>query len=125
MDRFKVRMWSEDEKKYFDGDIAYQCLMQQLAIGTESWYPIPYDHLEHGVVFEQCTGLKDKNGKLIFEGDIVDGGHHLFEVFYDKFHGFKKVPMGHDKETYGSWLHTHESLEITGNIHDNNTTKEN
>lgn len=65
------------------------------------------------------TGLIDKNKKLIFEGDIIKDGSISFEVYYDEFYGFRKVPLGHSKE-YQSGLQTHKYCEIIGNIHEAN-----
>ena len=66
----------------------------------------------------QFIGLTDKNGKKIFEGDIMSERGCLFVVVYDtKWARFKLQHIGRGIQ-YPEW-NRGVQMEIVGNIHDN------
>lgn len=110
MREIKFRMWGPG--KYFYGEQAMECLFQQLT-GL-------YDHCEgHGSVFEQYTGLRDKNGKEIYEGDIVNEWIDLGPGGEGQYIGVVEFgPLGCSMQP---WTFKEDGYlpEVIGNIHQN------
>ncbi len=69
----------------------------------------------------QYTGVTDKNGKNIFEGDIIKGSWNtILVVFYDDISTSYRVKTLSGSEREISYYNGNGNhLEIIGNIHDN------
>ena len=74
----------------------------------------------------QFTGLTDKNGKKIFEGDIIqipddynEFGHNAGEIYEVYFccGGFRLKPKY--SKARGYWLEDDRTVEVVGNVFDN------
>ena len=120
-DRFKFRVWSKVNNRYEDDHLK---LTQDgyLRVFHDGY---KYDPEDEGYTIEQCTGLKDRNGKLIYEGDVVRtkeygrevGGVNVWD--YDTFTvKFDECRFCIDNDSRSFGLSARSKVEIIGNIHD-------
>lgn len=124
-DRFKFRVWDKGEKSYIEGLDIVRLTQYGAFVFNNAENNTEPSLNPNRFTFEQCTGLKDKNGKLIYEGDIIKIPDNWDEYgfmagekreVYFLAGGFRLKPK-YNKNDRGCWLEDTDDFEIIGNIH--------
>lgn len=108
MDRFKFRAWDIEEQKY----------REVIALGQDRSFLLNIGHVRNDTqIFEQCTGLKDKNGKLIYENDLIKIDGDVAVIKWSDY--YARFMLESQEDNFDFETTYAEECEIVGNIHEN------
>ena len=127
MRQIKFRAWEEKNKQMYPNEQVYKI--------QDSWCADRLNELgdtmysTEDIELMQFTGLTDKNGKKIYEGDIVSvGQYYCGDTLYPSFNGVVLYDDGGYFVSGNKPKDSHEldsvsihnlDIEVIGNIHQN------
>jgi phage uncharacterized protein TIGR01671 len=143
MREYKFRAWDKEYEKmtYFDDeDYDYRpplVFRLDQVFKKDSNYDdyedFEYNDITDSVEIMQYTGLRDENGKGIYEGDIIEFSYDMFVGNFDTFVAKGKVVFEEgafyvevfenerttDDEAYLLYSINLDTIEVIGNIYEN------
>lgn len=116
----RYRAWNKNTKEMYETDDIVSIDIEKKQIYVKTLF---FDQLNHydfdDVVLMQSTGFRDKNGKEIFEGDVVKMAKNVYsEPTYYEVVRHRGGAYRLESKQYGCelWLR-HTDCEIAGNIY--------